>query len=101
MAIGRISSADMRASATIIDNLGDTWEKAVDDLNGLIEEIDGMWDGQASQTFLDQWREYEITRYRNLRILIDKYALFLRESAKKYDDTEDEVHREIKNNHTV
>lgn len=77
-------------SATKIDQDAQEYQK---DFTRLFEEIETMktaWQGKDNVAFTNQIRNYE-TDFRQVQILCQQYAEFLRTSARAYRETQEEL----------
>lgn len=94
MAINKITSDQMRKSAQDIDTLEDRLQQAIVAIDTIVEKIDTMWDGPASERFKERWAEDKV-KYTNLCTLMTKYQVYLEDAARAYDEAENAIWQQV------
>jgi len=97
MAINKVNTQGMRAAANDIEQMASEYTQQVTMLYSVGQELDGMWDGDASDTFKAQLGQDQ-PRFEALNTVVRQYTEALRNNAESYDRAEDEAVRTLKSN---
>ncbi len=87
MAKIKVNSTAMRNQAKKFRNIAESLKTTTGDITAEVENLDVTWKGDASRAFIDSFTSYS----RNFTVIYNtllKYADFLDDAARKYDDTE-------------
>jgi len=87
MAINRVDSQGMRAAANDIEQMASEYTQQVAALFMVGQELDAMWDGDASDTFKTRLGQDQ-PRFEALNNVIKQYIDALRRNAESYDKNE-------------
>lgn len=88
MAVTNISSTgQMEAVANKVEEIIKTYDQAVSKMYDIGQEVDAMWDGDASQKFLSIMGT-DREKFVALRTMLTSYVEVLREDIRIYVDAE-------------
>ena len=88
--INRVNSQGMRTAANEIENMVGEYITQVTALYSTGQELDAMWDGDASRTFQSQMGQ-DRALFDKLADVVKQYIETLRSSADSYDRNEAEA----------
>ena len=71
--IKRVIPEEMMSKAQSISTKIEEWNQKVNNIYKLQAELDGMWDGNANDTFNAQWNE-DRTKYNTLTQVMQEYC---------------------------
>ena len=97
MAINKVNTQGMRTAANEIEQMANEYSQQIAALYSVGQELDGMWDGDASDTFKAQLGQDQ-PRFEALNTVVKQYAEALRSFAKKIDDAENAAIQTMKSN---
>ena len=97
MAINKVNTQGMRAAANDIEQMASEYTQQVTMLYSVGQELDGMWDGDASDTFKAQLGQDQ-PRFEALNTVVKQYTEALRNNAESYDRAEAEAVQTLKSN---
>jgi len=97
MAIVEVSTGKLKEVAGKVEDLVSQYTKAIGNIYQIGQEIDNMWDGEASDKFInvlgtDQQRFSALTK------LLTEYVEVLRKDAAMYEEAEKKVLDLLQNN---
>ena len=95
----RANTQGMRNTANEIEQTANEYTQQVTMLSSVGQELDGMWDGDASATFKAQLGQDQ-PRFEALNTVVKQYAEALRNFAKRIDENEAEAERILRSNTT-
>lgn len=87
MALIRVTSAQLKAKAEELTGLNTNLRSRVEELEACEQNLSGMWDGQAKDTFHQAFMNDKV-QMSNFSTLIDKYVTTLITIASKYETAE-------------
>lgn len=93
--IKRVIPEEMMSKAQSISTKIEEWNQKVNNIYKLQAELDGMWDGNANDTFNAQWNE-DRTKYNTLTQVMQEYCQAVVKAAQLYAAREQEVVNIIK-----
>ena len=93
--IKRVIPEEMMNKAQSISTKIEEWNQKVNNIYKLQAELDGMWDGNANDTFNAQWNE-DRTKYNTLTQVMQEYCQAVVKAAQLYAEREQEVVNIIK-----
>ncbi len=93
--IKRVIPEEMMSKAQSISTKIEEWNQKVNNIYKLQAELDGMWDGNANDTFNAQWNE-DRTKYNTLTQVMQEYCQAVVKAAQLYAEREQEVVNIIK-----
>lgn len=93
--IKRVIPEEMMSKAQNINAKIEEWNQKVNNIYRLQAELDGMWDGNANDTFNAQWNE-DRTKYNNLTQVMQEYCRAINNAAQLYSEREQEIVNIIK-----
>ena len=93
--IKRVIPEEMMSKAQNINAKIEEWNQKVNNIYRLQAELDGMWDGNANDTFNAQWNE-DRTKYNNLTQVMQEYCQAVNNAAQLYAEREQEIVNIIK-----
>lgn len=93
--IKRVIPEEMVSKAQSISTKIEEWNQKVNNIYKLQAELDGMWDGNANDTFNAQWNE-DRTKYNTLTQVMQEYCQAVVKAAQLYAEREQEVVNIIK-----
>ena len=88
--IKRVIPEEMMSKAQSISTKIEEWNQKVNNIYKLQAELDGMWDGNANDTFNAQWNE-DRTKYNTLTQVMQEYCQAVVKAAQLYAEREQEV----------
>ena len=89
--IENVNSNEMRNLAGQVEGKIDQWDQAVANLYTLVQEMDGMWDGDANQKFNERWQNEDKPKYNRLSEVMKDFRKAIVDAANAYDAAEDEA----------
>ena len=95
MAINKVNTQGMRTAAGDIEQMASEYTQQVTMLYSVGQELDGMWDGDASDTFKAQLGQDQ-PRFEALNTVVRQYVEALRSHADTYDRNEQEAVNTLK-----
>lgn len=93
--IRQVNPEVMNEQANVLDQLIGEWSEAVKSVTSLKQELDGMWDGLANDSFNARWEE-DLNKYNNLQVVLESYRRAIIEAADKYEAYENEINATVK-----
>ena len=87
MALIRVTAAQLRAKAEELTSLNNSLKTNADELEACEQNLAGMWEGQARDTFHQAFRNDRI-QMSNFSTLVEKYVYTLLNIAAKYEQAE-------------
>ena len=90
MAINKVNTQGMRTAANEIEQMASEYTQQVASLYSVGQELDAMWDGDASDTFKAQLGQDQ-PRFDALNSVVRQYVETLRSNADSYDRNEAEA----------
>lgn len=90
MAEIRVSTEGMRNAANDFEARMSDWKAMVDNIWGLLAELDAMWDGDANTAF-NALVDEDKPKFERLYSMMEEYKNAINTAAQKYDATEEEV----------
>ena len=86
----RVSTEGMRNAANDFEARMSDWKAMVDNIWGLLAELDAMWDGDANTAF-NALVDEDKPKFERLYSMMEEYKNAINTAAQKYDATEEEV----------
>ena len=86
----RVTTDNMRSTATVFQEKINDWNSLVQQLWSLMEELDAMWDGDANEAFNALVTE-DKPKFERLAQMMETYKTAIDTAASKYDSGEAEV----------
>ena len=86
----RVNTDNMRSTATVFQEKINDWNRLVQQLWSLMEELDAMWDGDANEAFNALVTE-DKPKFERLAQMMETYKTAIDTAASKYDSGEAEV----------
>ena len=90
MAISKVNTQGMRTTASDIEQLAHDYTQQITSLYSVGQELDSMWDGDASDTFKARLGQDQ-PRFEALNTVIKQYLEAVRQFADSYDKNEAEA----------
>ena len=90
MAEIKVSTEGMRNAANDFEAKMSDWKAMVDNIWGLLAELDAMWDGDANTAF-NALVDEDKPKFERLYSMMEEYKNAINTAAQKYDDNEEEV----------
>ena len=88
MAINILNSQGMRTAAGEIEQMASDYTHQITALYAAGQELDAMWDGDASDTFKNRLGQDQ-PRFEALNTVVKQYIEALRSNAESYDKNEE------------
>lgn len=95
--IRKVDPEVMENQATTLDNIIGEWSTQVKNITSLKQELDGMWDGLANDSFNARW-ENDLQKYNSLQLVLEDYRRAIIEAVTKYATYEQEINAIVKDN---
>ncbi len=73
-----------------LENWVDSYDKCYRNILGATQELADAWGGDARDTYLTQVQGFE-NDFQNLYTLFNQYGTYLRQTARKYLETEENI----------
>ncbi|MCI8441761.1 MAG: WXG100 family type VII secretion target [Provencibacterium sp.] len=73
-----------------VDSKIDEWQRSVNKIYSLVQEMDTMWDGMANDTLNNTFQE-NIPKYNALTQMMTEYSTAIKQAANTYVNGEEEV----------
>lgn len=85
-------------TAQQIEQADGEYQQLYQSLYGEVDKMSQAWSGKDNVAFSNQLRGYE-KDFRSISLLLRQYAEFLRNSARAYQDTQDEIYAQASHIH--
>ena len=82
-----VNATTLKSKATELRNTNSSLKTQLDNLKTEEEALNGMWEGEARQTFHTAFNS-DLEKMTNFYKAIENYAIALEETASKYEATE-------------
>ncbi|MGN0692574.1 MAG: WXG100 family type VII secretion target [Oscillospiraceae bacterium] len=92
----QVNPDEMNTQAQALDQIIGDWEDSVREITSLKQELDGMWDGLANDSFNERW-ENDLNKYNSLSLVMEDYRRAVVDAAKKYEQYEQEIKGIVEN----
>lgn len=86
----RMTPEQMRSRAGEVRNQGQTFQEVIDKMQNLINELQTEWEGQASQSFAQQFDSLKPS-FNNMRQLIDDIGTQLDQTANAVEQLDQDI----------
>ena len=86
-----VEPARLEDTAARIETANDDYERLYHSLYGEIDKMSSAWQGKDNTMFVTQIRSYEHD-FNQISLIMKQYAEFLRNSARAYRETQDELY---------
>ncbi|MCD7905477.1 MAG: WXG100 family type VII secretion target [Clostridiales bacterium] len=83
----RVTPEELENVANQLEGWTDSYNSCYNQILSTASDLSSSWAGEAQQAYLTQINGFE-DDFKNLYVLFNQYASFLRTSAKKYSETE-------------
>lgn len=87
MAEIKVTSGDLKSKASELRQLNSQFKKAVEDMTGTEQQLMGMWDGEAKESFHNAYNS-DKAQMDVFYDTIEKYCQALEANAQKYEAAE-------------
>ena len=88
-----VEPSKLQEVASRIDQSNDDYERLYRSLYGEIDKMSAAWQGKDNTMFVGQIRSYEHD-FKQISIIMRQYSDFLRNSARAYQETQDELYNQ-------
>ena len=85
-----VEPGQLESCAARMEDKNQDYLRCMQDLFAAVDMMSSAWKGKDNMTFTSQIERFE-TDFRQLSILCSQYSDFLRNSARAYRDTQDEL----------
>lgn len=85
-----VTPVEIRKSAKIVDGEIKNYVKLYNQLYAEVGAIATTWKGEANQAYASQIEGFKV-EFENLKKVLDNYVEFLNESARVYEQTENNI----------
>ncbi len=86
----RISPDDMRSRALEYRAEGEKLEEIIETMSRLLENLQGEWEGAASESYAIRYSELE-PGFKQARALVEEIAVALESVATKMEETDNDI----------
>lgn len=87
MAEIKVTSGELRAKAAELRQTNSQFKKAVEDMTSSEQQLMGMWDGEAKDTFHQAYNS-DVQQMNTFYQTIEQYCQTLEQAATQYENTE-------------
>lgn len=87
MAEIKVISGELRAKAAELRQTNSQFKKAVEDMTSSEQQLMGMWDGEAKDTFHQAYNS-DVQQMNTFYQAIEQYCQTLEQAATQYENTE-------------
>lgn len=95
--IRQVNPEVMNEQGSTLDKLIGEWASSVSEISSLKQELDGMWDGLANDSFNARW-ENDLNKYNQLQVTMESYRRAISEAVANYESTELEIKTIVESN---
>ena len=95
-----VEPAQLELFARKMDDENDTYQRAFTQLFDSVDTMRAAWQGKDNTAFTDQIKTFE-DDLRQISIIMRQYADFLRNSARAYRETQDEIYAQANRLKTI
>lgn len=79
--------------ATNIETAKQDYQRLYNELYSKVDELCSAWNGKDNQAFVSQIKSYQ-DDFRRIAIILSQYSDFLRNSARAYKGTQEELYQQ-------
>ena len=92
----QVTPEQLDKTAGTIEGLATDYQSFYKDLYAKMNAMESVWKGKDNVSYISQIKPFE-THLQKMKELMDAYAAFLKQSAKAYRDTQQNIHDQAKN----
>ena len=85
-----VEPARLEETAGRVEEANSAYERLYHELYSEVDKMSSAWQGKDNTMFVNQIRSYE-SDFHQISVIMRQYADFLRNSARAYRDTQDEL----------
>lgn len=86
-----VDPQELEITAQKVESASDEYQSIYRTLYGEVDKMAASWQGKENQEFTNRIKSYE-NDLRQINIIIRQYAEFVRNSARAYRETQDELY---------